>query len=174
MLWTVHTLKVDQTVLACDGGSYIFISNINVPVAYLNQKQDIFARIYNFIQSEYVGCARVQYQVTSTYELRNTVDGSIRQWTGSFSPRNNLQGSLTPFEYFDDSFIGNVAAATDVNSVLQKLKFTNATTTYVFERLTSIIINVQAVVPTHFATLTRRNLVNNGRHSRSHNTIELP
>lgn len=174
MLWTVHNLKVDQTVLTLDNGGCIFVSNINIPTTYLDQKEEILTRVYNFIQSDYIGCTSVQYQVTCTYELRNTVDGSIRQWTGSFSPRNNFYGSLTPFEYFGDSFIQIVANATDMNVVLEKLKFTNTATNYVFERLTSIIINVQALVNAHFPTLITRNLIYNGRHFRSHNTIQLP
>lgn len=175
MFSTVHNLKVDQTVLTSNE-TYIFISNINIPVAYLNQKQDIFLRAYNFIQSEYHTCPVVQYQVTCTYELRNTVDNSIRQWTGSFSPRNNHLSSLTPFEYFDASFIEKVTTATDLNLILGKLRFTNAATNYVFERLTSIIINVQASVNAQFPTLIQRNLAysRNGRHFRNHITTQLP
>ena len=176
MLSTVHDLKVDQTALPSEN-AFIFITNINIPVEYLNQLETIFQRVYNFIKKEYHSCPVVQYQVTSSYELRNTVDNSIRQWAGSFSPRNNLPGSLTPFEYFDDSFIQHLATVTDLNFIHQKLKFTNATTDYVFERLTSIIINVQSSVGPHFTTLLRRNLVynkNGGRHSRHHITIPLP
>lgn len=172
---SVHDLKVDQTVLASDD-SYIFISNINIPAVYLNHSEAILTRAYNFIRTDYHTCPVVQYQVTATYELRNTTDNSIRQWTGSFSPRNNLSGALTPFEYFDESFVEKIAVASDVNNIVQKLKFTNTATNYVFERLTSIIINVQASVKGTFATLAKRNLAYNrhGRHFRNHNTIHLP
>lgn len=176
MLSSVHNLKVDQTVLTSDE-SFIFISNINIPVDYLvEQRENIIQRAFNFIQGDYQTCPVVQYQVTCTYELRNTVDNSIRQWTGSFSPRNNLVGSLTPFEYFDASFNEKVTRATDIDFIHQKLRFTNVTTNYVFERLTSIIVNVQAAVGAHFTTLIHRNLVynRNGRHFRNHITIPLP
>lgn len=175
MLSTVHDLKVDQTVLTSDE-IFIFISNINIPVGHFNQLESIIQRVYNFIDGEYHSCPVVQYQVTSTYELRNIVDDSIRQWTGSFSPRNNLPGSITQFEYFDASFVERLTVATDLNSIVQKLKFTNANTNYVFERLTSIIVNVQAAVSGTFPTLVRRNLVytRNVRHFRNHITIPLP
>lgn len=174
MHWTVHDLKVDQTVLSSDN-SVIFVTNINIPVANLEEQQ-VIDRAYNFIQSEYAHVPSVQYQVTATYELRNTLDNSVRQWSGSFSPRNNLHGSLTPFEYFDQTFIPRVQAACDLNYVRQKLTLRNVNTNYVFERLTSIVINVQAAVPANFERLIQRNLffVRNGRHYRNQITFALP
>lgn len=176
MSLAVHHLKVDQTVLTSDE-TRIFISNINIPISYFEQIDSVVQRAYVFLQQEYDSCPVVQYQVTATYELRNTVDNSIRQWSGSFNPRNNIQGSLTPFEYFDASFIPKVTATTDPAFFLQQLRVKNISTNFVFERLTSIIINVQAAVPKHFPTLVRRNLLYNGtnyRHYRNHITFYLP
>lgn len=176
MPWTVHDLKVDQTIFSSEE-SFIFVTNINIPVNYLEtNSEQVIQRVYNFINNEYANVPVVQYQVTATYELRNTVDNSIRQWTGSFSPRNNAFGSLTPFEYFDQSFVRRVHAASDLNFIQQKLTFANVATNYVFERLTSIIINVQAAVNAQFPTLIRRNLLytRNGRHYRNHQSYALP
>lgn len=176
MHWTAHDLKVDQTVFSSEE-SVIFVTNINIPVNYLeNNPIDVIQRVYNFINIDYANVPVVQYQVTATYELRNTVDNSIRQWTGSFSPRNNAYGSLTPFEYFNASFVQRVQAASDFNFIREKLTFANVTTNYVFERVTSIVINVQAAVNANFGTLLQRNLIftRNGRHYRNHHTIALP
>lgn len=176
MHWTVHDLKVDQTVFSSED-SFIFVTNINIPVQELvNEPEQVIQRAYNFISTDYHNVPVVQYQVTATYELRNTVDNSIRQWTGSFSPRNNSYGSLTPFEYFNPTFIPRVRAASDLNYIRQKLTFVNVSTNYVFERLTSIIINVQASVNANFNTLIQRNLlyVRNGRHFRNQHTFPLP
>lgn len=176
MHWTVHDLKVDQTVFPSED-SFIFISNINIPVGYVeNELEHVIQRAYNFISTDYQNVPVVQYQVTATYELRNTVDNSIRQWTGSFSPRNNAFGSLTPFQYFNPSFIPRVREASDLNYIRHKLTFANVTTNYVFERLTSIVINVQAAVNANFPTLMQRNLlyVRNGRRYRNQHTFPLP
>lgn len=177
MVWTVNDLKVDQTVLTSDD-VYIFITNINIPVGYFAELESVLARAYNFLQGEYDTCPVLQYQVTATYELRNTVDNSIRQWSGSFNPRqNNVYSSLADFEYFDATFIQKVAATTDTKFIQSKLHVKNITTNYVFERLTSIIINAQAAVSKHFPTLVRRNLIYNrhdGKHYRNHITLDLP
>jgi len=176
MVLTVNDLKVDQTVLTSDE-TCIFISNINIPVSYFDELEPVLERTYNFLLQEYDTCRVVQYQVTATYELRNTVDNSIRLWTGSFNPRNNIHSSLTAFEYLDGTFIQKVAATTDAQFILNKLLVKNIATNYVFERLTSIIINAQAAVSENFSTLLRRNLIynsNNGRHLRNHITYHLP
>lgn len=127
------------------------------------------------IVSDYVNVSNIQYQVCSTYELRNTKTDDIRQWTGSFNPRGNQTSTLSPFQTFNANFENIVRNSCSEDHVLSKLRFYHVQTDWVFHRLTSVIINIQAVVNLTHPTLLRRSLLAR-RHGRNRNicTFLLP
>lgn len=162
MSLSLHDLKVDQTILASADNSGIFVTNINIPQSELeNNLDNVLERVRHLIVTDYVGVLNIQYQVCATYELRNTVTGDTRQWTGSFNPRGNQSNSLCPFTTFNQSFEANVRQSCSEDNILGKLRFYHVQTNWVFHRLTSVIISVQAVVPLTHPTLLRRSLLAN-------------
>lgn len=176
MQWDHTHLKVDQTLLHF-GNNYLLISNINIPFAEFHQLDAILDRIQLFIQTDYVGLiANIQYQVCATYELQNIHTGEVRLWTGSFNPRGNLLNVLSPFrQYQATTFKTIVTQACSPNNVYNRLRFYHTTTEWVFSRLTSAIVSVQAQIPPLHSTIERRNLLGgrHGRHTRVHLTFDL-
>ena len=85
-------------------------------------------------------------------------------------------GSLSFFRLFDGSFERTVKQASTTENVLRRLKFYHVQTNWVFYRLTSIVISVQAQVHLTHPTLLRRGLLarRHGRAKRNIHTFLLP
>lgn len=178
MVLTVHELKVDQTAIP-SGAEYILISNFNVPDRFLDgdllRQQRVLERIRAVIVDDYRGVREVQYQLTATYQLRHAETGATRQWAGSFMPGGNQRSALSNFQNFGPDFTERVRQYCDRETALRGLRFYNVDTKWEIDHLTSLIINVQAIVPGAHPTLTRRNIRNGGRrHHRNHVTFPLP
>lgn len=171
---SVQHLKVDQTALSL-GTFSIFVSNINIPEHYLERVRPVLERVYTFIRREYDGISDIRYQLTATYELKNTETGALRHWCGSFLPKENNLSSIDTFHVFGPNFVNRLEQLCDRPSITLKLALVNVETKWEFESLTSLVITVQAKVPDNFRSLINRNLHNiqNGR-TRAHATFPLP
>jgi hypothetical protein len=172
-----HThLKVDQTLLQHDN-RYLLVSNINIPESNFSQIDQILNRAQNFLALDYDDLLNIYYQVCATYDLRNTATGEIRHWNGSFNPKGNTHNSLCDFQqYVAGTFKARVTRACARDNVYGRLRFFHVETAWVFDKLTSVIISVQARIDPLHPTLDRRQLLNhrNGRVSRVHITFLLP
>lgn len=172
---TADHLKVDQTTVGLDT-FVIFISNINIPERYIDRLRPVLQRIYAFVAGDYEGIEDVQYQVTATYTIRNTHDGEVRQWTGSFLPKaNNNLSTIDSFQPFGPDFVDRLELLCNRENVIAKLLLHNADTRWEFDSLSGLVLNVQAKVPRGFHTLSRRDL-NSVRHGHAtrHVTFPLP
>jgi hypothetical protein len=176
MFYTIQDLKVDQTVLPSENRG-IFVSNINIPVSELDNLANVLARTQQLIQTDYVNVPVIQYQVCATYQLKNINTGDTRQWAGSFNPRGNQNNTLSQFVVFNpDSFAANVINASSEDNIFARLRFYHVQTNWVFDKLTSIIICVQAEVDLTHPTLAQRGLLvlRHGNHSRHVHSFLLP
>lgn len=169
---TIQDLKVDQTYLSSES-SGILVSNINIPESEFDNLDNVLERVRQFISTDYVNVVNIQFQVCATYLLKNSETGEQRQWSGSFNPRGNQLNSLSPFQTFAPNFKTIVKNACATDNVYRHLRFYHVQTNWVFEKLSSIIISVQAVVNTSHSTLIRRNLTSR-RYGRSIQTFLLP
>lgn len=172
-------LKVDQTLLHY-GGRYLLISNINIPADLLVQPhiEGVLERIKRFILLDYTGIAdqNVHYQVCATYDLRNTVTGEVRHWSGSFNPRGNRLNILRDFQSFDsETFTEEVRGACHPTNVYNKLRFFHTETVWVFDGLTSAIVSVQAIIGAFHPTVEAKGLLGarDGSHQRIHLSFHL-
>ena len=176
----VDVLKVDQTAIPTDNSNYILISNINIPQNYLDNLQPILERVRQFIQNEYYIGASIEYQFTATYTLRHTETGELRHWVGSFFPSGNNRASLSNFRQFGFDFIPHALNCLQRQNIINNLQWQGLNSKWVFDRLESIIVNVQAIVPIHYHVLRHRQLLGGAnaaaqrRHRRNHVTFHLP
>jgi hypothetical protein len=169
MFLTIQDLKVDQTVLPSDGVG-IFVTNVNIPESVVGNLDNILERIRLLVVNDYDNIENIQYQVCATYELRNTVTGDRRQWSGSFNPRGNQSNSLSQFQVFGPDFIGVVKNACSPDNVLRQLRFHHAQTNWVFHKITSFIVTFQSEINLSHPTLLRRSLLLR-RHGNRHRSI---
>lgn len=168
-------LKVDQTLLQYEETG-IFITNINIPADELTNLDNVLDRVGLLIANDYSTVQNIQFQVCSSYELRNTENGDLRQWTGSFNPRGNQFNELSPFQTFTPNFKTVVKRACLPDNIYNKLRFYHVKTNWVFHQLKSVIISVQARVNINHPTILRRGLLGrrNGRRRRTISTFYLP
>lgn len=174
-----HThLKVDQTLLQFDQ-RYLLVSNVNIPLAEFAQIDTVLTRVQQFIAQDYSGIPlnSLQYQVCATYQLRHSVTGEIRHWSGSFNPRGNRLNILSHFQPYQlGTFRAVVTHACTPGNVYNRLRFFHVATDWVFNGITSAIVSLQARVPVDHPTITRRQLLlrRHGRRNRVHVTFYLP
>jgi len=178
MLLGIGDLKVDQTALPLNH-NFILITNFNIPAHLLHrlEEENIVRRIRAFIIQDYTGIPDVLYQVAATYTLRDVETGATRQWTGSFLPNGNYQSALSRFETFGPRFYNTVITLSNPAVASRRLTFVGIDTRWQFHRLTSIVINVQAIVPPAQPVLARRNLTGGGHgrgRQRAHASFLLP
>jgi hypothetical protein len=169
-------LKVDQTLLRYND-QYLLVSNINIPESDFVRLDQVLARTQQLLALDYNGILNIQFQVCATYDLRNTSTGEIRHWNGSFNPKGNRYNSLCDFQpYLIGTFVNVVTRACHPDNVYNRLRFFHVETAWVFDRLTSAIISVQARIDPQHPTIERRQLLNrrNGRISRVQVTFLLP
>lgn len=168
-------LKVDQTLLHYNN-QYLLVSNVNIPQSEFDQLEQVLDRLLVFIRTDYIHLASIYYQVNATYDLRNSATGEIRHWSGSFNPRGNRQNILSDFqEFVPATFKPVVIQACNPQNIYNRLRFYHAQTAWVFHRLTSAVISIQAQVDPLHPTVERRDLLNNrhGRFNRVHLTFHL-
>lgn len=162
----IHQLMVHQTLLANERG-YVFVSNINVPERLLQNPISRLAlarRIRAFGCTDYAEIPMVQFQITASFELRHVTTGAIRQWTGSFNPSGNRTTSLHNFELFEPAGVferafvrsSDPAVAADI----LRTRPTGVDSSWIFHRLTSVIVCLQAVVGRNHHAIYSRQLLN--------------
>ena len=173
MFLTLQDIKVDQTVIPSETVG-IFITNFNIPDGELINIDDILERVERLILTDYLNIDPVLFQVCATYQLRHVETNDLRQWTGSFNPRGNQVNTLCHFQRLNRQFKNVVKTSCSEENILRKLRFYHATTDWVFERLTSIIISVQSEIQFTHPTLLRRNLTPSRHGKRSISSFLLP
>jgi len=175
MVLGLQDLKVDQTALSVRE-STLFVTNVNIPYAYLDNVVPVLQRVYTFINNEYFLIDNIKYKVTATYLLKNTDTNELRQWAGSFMPGQNNLSNIDDFTLLTPNFVNRVEPLCDKNSIGVKLALHNVETKWAFEQLTSVVICFQAQVHEQFDGLARRNLRIVRRHGRgrNHTTFPLP
>ena len=178
MTQPVDTLKVDQTAIPAQNGNFAFITNINVPVRFLENQETrpLFARIRTFIDNEYLPIPDIQYQFTAAYELRHLRTNQIRLFHGTFHPSGNAQASITQFRPLGADFVNHALQHLTLDNINRKLDFSDLETAWVVHRIRSVIVNVQGLAERHHGAIVRRNLQGSrsNRHSRTHITYYLP
>lgn len=172
----IHELKVNQTALPI-GTDCLLVSNINIPEAYLQDIDPILNRVQTFIVQDYINTPNVHFQVCATYDLRHSQTGAIKTWTGSFNPRGNELNALNGFQLYSANFQNVVREACSDDNIYRKLRLFHVDTHWVFDRLVSVYINIQAIVPNNHPTIGRRQLAPVRRHGqtqRAQETFLLP
>jgi len=168
-------LKVDSTCIFLKGEKkkVLIIYNINIPVHVLSQIEEldnVLERIKNLLSNEFYENT-VVFQITASYLLKHTVTGATKVWTGSFFVKNNTLAKLSPFLLFDkDSF--KRKSLIEIKDLSNKLKLQNVDTKWRFEKLESVIINIQCKVNTNHHIIKYRNLCNGLK--RNHKVFFLP
>lgn len=168
-------LKVDQTLLQSNE-RLLLVSNVNIPESEFGQLDAVLTRLQHFVSVDYQHLDSIYYQINATYDLRNSATGEIRHWSGSFNPRGNRLNILCDFQpYVYGTFKEQVTRACDPQNIYNKLRFFHAQTAWVFDKLTSAIVSVQAYINPVHSTIERRQLLaNHGRRSRVHLAFHLP
>lgn len=165
MFLTLQDLKVDQTALP-SGNFAILVSNINIPESEFNNLDVVIERAKNFIVNDYQDAPNILFQVCATYKLKHIESGDTRQWTGSFNPRGNQVNTLCQFQQFTPQFNIHVRNACSEDNVYRRLRFYHVETSWVFDRLTSIIISVQSLVNLQHRTILQKSLLQRRNHGR--------
>ena len=174
----IDTLKVDQTAIPSQHGQFAFITNINVPVRFLEnaETENLFSRIRQFIDGEYHNIENIQYQFTAAYELRHLKTGQIRLFHGTFHPAGNEQATITEFRSLGADFVQHALQNLTLRNINTKLEFPELETAWVVYRIRSVIVNVQSLAGRGHDAILRRNLqgFRTNRRSRTHVAYYLP
>lgn len=140
----------------------IVIYNVNIPIQYFfdpQSAQEVLAKVKNLLSRDFYD-AVTSFQITASYQLRHTITGELRTWTGSFNARNNAPAQLSGFEIFDNTTFIQVSLdhIEDIEARLTQFEETK----WVLNQIISIIFNVQSRVKfndpvlTHFPQHGRR------------------
>ena len=173
-----HILKVDCTSLNFDSedihrrDELMVFYNVNIPAAIIinnQEKRAVLERVKNLLIRDF-DQADIVYQICASYFLRHTETNQEIIWTGSFFARNNNPSRLLSFQVFDpNQFVDICFEATE--NVDDKLRYNNFDTKWKYDRLISVIINIQAEVSRDHPVLRKRNLQYD---ERRHTTFSLP
>ena len=148
--------------------------NINIPADVVHNPEErinALERVKNLLETDFEQRDIIDYQMTGTYELRNTETGLLREWVGNFYAGLNNPAILQEFQVFDGhSFVNDVYPMLD--HVEAQLLFNGRDSKWKFERLQSIIFNVQCTVHENHKVLQNRKLTRKKRKFRR--TFELP
>ena len=168
-------LKVDATSINTRQNgllnAILMIYNINIPeqtvqnrnmlLTSLQQVADLISNDFQF--------KRVVYQITASYLLEHIETGQTRTWTGSFFVKNNTLAQVSDFTVFDrNNFVRT--STNDINNIENKLLLRNVNTKWRFNRLLSVIFNVQCAVDSREPILNTREL----KEPRKHKTFSFP
>ena len=156
-------IDVHQTTLAYEN-SYIFVTNIKIPTVSF-QTVNLTQRIEHFVNFEYSENLEVYFEITASYTLVHTENGSLRKWVGSFSPLQNF--SLTQLALFRERFNQTIEPLLDIRHLSRQIQHLIPNTHWALEEVESLIVNVSAVVPSNYYRLIERGLINQyGRRGR--------
>jgi hypothetical protein len=167
-------LKIDATSIQTrlnNQNAFVIIYNINVPQHIVNQPNEFLTTlqdIKNLVAGDFGG-GHVLFQITASYLLEHTETGQLRTWTGSFFVKNNSLAQVSSFIVFNaNNFVRT--SSLEIASLTQKLTLQNGNTKWKFNRLLSVIFNIQSTVDPTNRLLTTRNLKN----PRRHRTFQFP
>ena len=148
--------------------------NINIP-AYIVQdpvtRLDALERARNLIDTDFGFSDPIDYQITGTYELRNINTNMVREWVGSFYAGLNNPAIIQNFQLFDGNLFVNTVWPT-LENVNTQLLFNGRDSKWKFDRLQSIILNVQCTVDKTHRILSNRGLTRANKKFRKR--FELP
>lgn len=147
--------------------------NVTIPADKFSL-ENLVERIYRFLDGEYQRSGPVKFEISGTYTLRNIENQQLRTWTGSFSPKKDY--ALTPLlDFSEDTFLEYLRRLLNMDNLITRLTEIVPNSSWVFHSISALIVNAQAVLPLHSATLTRRNILHVARGKTSrHVTFDLP
>ena len=167
---------MDATSVRLEGGlRRILIYNFNLPAQYVDNpdlRRDVLRRVDAVVGADFRGVS-ANYMITASYNLLNVHTGAQHVWTGSFFLRGNAPSTISSFQPFTADF--QVNAFQSLQNVETKLTWLGVETAWVFDRLESVIVNVQASVRENDPILNVRRLDQRGTvGDRRHETFFLP
>jgi|688.fasta_scaffold05428_20 hypothetical protein len=153
---------------------FVIQYNINIPAAVVNNpigRLEALERARVLIESDFGLNETVDYQITGTYELKNVDTNMVREWVGNFYAGLNNPSIIQDFQLFEGfSFVNTVWPL--LENVGAKLLFNGRDSKWKFERLQSIILNVQSTVYENHPLLQKRKLLQGKR--KFHRSFDLP
>ena len=171
---TVDCIAYNSIQESGNNNLFVVEYNINIPASVVqNPEERIHAleRVKTLLETDFEAGDIIDYQITGTYELRNTDTGLLREWVGNFYAHMNNPAMIQEFQLFDGrSFVNDVYPMLD--NVEAQLLFNGRDSKWKFERLQSIIFNVQCTVYQNHKVLQNRKLTRKKRKFR--NTFDLP
>ena len=178
MAHSLEKLSVYQTAVPCQNRNFAFLTNINVPVCFLENEETrpLFARIRTFIDGEYLPIPDIQYQFTAAYELRHLRTNQIRLFHGTFHPSGNAQATITQFRPLGADFVNHALENLTLDNINRKLDFSDLEIAWVVHRICSVVVNVQGLAQRHHGAIVRRNLQGSrtNRNSRTNTSYDFP
>jgi hypothetical protein len=161
--------KVDGLIVPTDDKNiFLAIYNINLPFRLfdtLESTSNVLERVKTLLMRDFADVPAT-FQFTASYLLLHRVTGEQRIWTGSFYPRGNARSYLSGFKHFEP----NTFVAFGLNS-LENVEYTllnwpnRGDTSWVFNQILSIIINVQSLVSAQHSIIAKFPRRNNGKKS---------
>jgi hypothetical protein len=161
--------KVDGLLVPTDDREFFLaIYNINLPFRLFdtpNSTVNVLERVKNLLMRDFVDL-RATFQFTASYLLLHRVTGEQRIWTGSFYPRGNARTYLSAFKRFQSDTFVQFGLDSLQNVEYTLLNWPNrGDTSWVFNQVLSIIVNVQSLVPAQHFLINKFPRRNNGRKS---------
>ncbi len=153
---------------------FVIQYNINIPAEVVQdpiRRLDALERARNLIESDFGLDETIDYQITGTYELRNVDTNVVRTWVGSFYAGINNPSIIQDFQLFDGNSFVNTVWPT-LENVNTQLLFNGRDSKWKFDRLQSIILNVQCTVDKTHRILSNRGLTRANKKFRKR--FELP
>lgn len=152
---------------------YVVVYNINIPALVVNDpaaRQNALERVKMLLEEDFYN-VQVDYQLTGTYWLVNSETGERKEWVGDFYSGLHNAAVIEEFQFFNkNTFVDTVFNI--LENVEEKLLWNGRSTKWKFERLQSIIINAQCVVPENHRVLYKRQM--GKRKKKFRNTFVLP
>lgn len=143
-----------------ENDSAILLYNVSVPAEIIRdpiRRRNVLERVGDFLAYDFGPDAQISYQITATYYLINTIDQTLRLWSGSFFTRENNPNLVQDFRRFNaQTFVEQAFAGTE--NVEAKVQWRGLDTNWQFDSLQTVVISAQCKVGQNSAVLRRRNL----------------
>jgi hypothetical protein len=173
-LLTVDCIAYNSIQEGRDKNYFVVQYNVNIPADVVQDplaRLNAIERTKNLIENDFGLNENVDFQITGTYELRNVETNLVREWVGNFYAGLNNPAIIQDFQLFDSgSFVNQVWPL--LENVNAQLLFNGRDSKWKFERLQSIIFNIQCTVYKNHPVLQQRRLVQGNRKFR--NVFILP